>query len=855
MSSNINRKPVLLDEILPINRKYSNENNQEEKHETYNSQKSSNRPGNSGLSIKTSSIRINKIKDRIFILSPKVKSGDDRESNLEDFYMLEEPVKYGCLGILITSIHKVSKVKYALKIIKKEEIISEKNYVENWNIFIDNNYRLTNQNLIKFINHFEEENHLILIYAYMKLNLLEFIEKHFSNDDFYENLSMQYFIQVVGAVLFMNNNKRLNLDLRPENVMIDKQNLIKITDVKNKEIISKFFNNNNNNNINNKNSTGAANNLNNINNNNSITKEIPAVTLDYYTTPEELDSFAKSDVFELLGLDKSDKADVWRLGALLFHLVTGKAPYQANDSLGILSHVSTSTQQKKASFLKDLFAEKEICVLEISESANSNSNSNNKAEFGGSLGLCAAPQDLLTKSASIIAFAKEHRKKVECLVRLFMEKNLHKRPTIKEFKENHSLKSLLAKYKSSRASVELKENININYNINHKLLNSGLAGKSPLDCLKRLDSGEALKNIASPGSSALSGESREFEALHLEAKLRILLDENLHMKKENEKYKLDNTRLENENRIFQSEIDLLRSSYDKDRKSLEEEKKRMNTLNQDRISKINDLDEMTNEIIELKSKLRLLENDNDMVQFDLKEANETIAELQQKIDEMNANFESKKSEYETKIENTIKNLQRLQKFCMGEQNEISSFFKDDESMKKFAVMLYDLVKDFKESLDRFIISNFTDKAETLFNINQILNEKEDLIKNYIHKVKNDFMNDYLRISMKPIGASRADTSKEHLEWLKKRVAELTPFQIKSVNLENQNTKLLSENKIKLEMINLKQTEIELLKKLNQGLGENITANVEYVSVLESKLGYIKDFVFKNLPHCIEELNI
>ena len=838
MSSNINRKPVLLDEMFPPSRNSikANSSSEQEKSDTYSSQKSSTKSGNVGNSIKTSSIRINKIKDRIFILSPKVKSGDDRESNLEDFYLLEEPIKYGCLGSLITSIHRVSKVKYALKIIKKEEITSV-NYVEKMNTFIDNNYRLSNQNLIKFINHFEEENHLVFIYSYMKLNLLEFIEKHFSNDDFYENLSMQYFIQIIGGVLFMNSNKKFNLYLRPENIMIDKQNIIKITDMKNKEIINTFFNNSSY--YNNKNSSS-----NNISNNNSITNESPKVTLDYYTTPEELESFNKSDIFELNTLDKSDKQDVWRLGALLFHLVTGKAPFQVYDTLGILSHKFTSTKQKKASFLKDLFDEKEISV-EFSElTANTAIDSNCKAAEGLNTSNSLIPLDF-NRTASVTAFAKEHRKKVELLVSLFMQKNLHKRPTIKELKENQSLKSLLAKYKTPRSSIEIKDN------------KQKLGGTPPeeLLSLKRLDSGEAQKKITSP-SVFVTKENKETEASTLEAKLKILLEENLILKKENEKYKLENLRLENENRIFQSEIATLRSTYDKDRKSIEEEKKRMNTLNQDRISKINELDEMTNEIIELKSKLRLLENDNDMVQFDLKEANETISEQEKKIDDINLKFESERYENEIKIENLNKNLKRFQKYCLGDQQSgLSNYFKDEESMKKFAVMLFDLVREFKESLDRLIITNFTDKAEIIFNINQMLNDKEELIKNYIHKIKNDFMDDYLRISMKPINGSRPDKIKEKFEWIQKQVVELTPFKIKSVNLEMHNNKLISENKINAEVINLKNTEIELFKKINQGLSENIKTNFDYISALESKLGYIKDFVFKNLPQCLEELNI
>ncbi len=886
MASNVNRKPLLLDDILPAFNLDTSGVDQTESSENISTSKPALRTGNLGGSIKISSIRINELKDRIFILSPKVKSGQDRESNMEDFYLLEENIKYGCLGNLITSIHKVSKVKYALKIIKKEEIIG-KNFVEKINTFIDTNYRSTNANIIKFINHFEEDNHLVFIYSLMKINLLEFVEKQYSKDDYYENHSMQYFIQVVGGVLFLHNNKKFNIDIRPENIMIDKQNIIKITDLKNKEIINNFFLEKNEseklNIITNQSSSISA---------NLTYSEISTIKLDYYTTPEELLVYSKNDSFEFQNLEKNDKEDVWRLGALLYHLVVGRPPYQIFDTLGILSNNSTSTLQKKANFLKNFFEEKKICVdsthkfSEVEQNMHNKENSNQNIDSMISMRVSLShgskrnrkknedtEKDLIEKKFDINHkendldikhhFSTEFRQKVEVLMCLFMEKNISKRSTMKEFKENQCLKLLLSKYKinSSPALItkstpsEIRESTktgNLNTLI-QKSYTSRSGGETLFNSLKMFNSCESFKNIGS--SNNLISESKEFDNLTFEFKVKILLEENSVFKKENEKLRFHNLRLENENKIFSSELNFVKISFDKDRKSIEEEKKRMNTLNQDRISKINELDELTNEIIELKSKLRLLENDNDMLQFDIKESSEMISNLEKKIEEMNQNFENERSEYNIKFDNLNKNLKRFQKYYLGDPNEISNYFKDDESIKKFAVALFDLVKEFKETLDKFIIGNFTDKAEILYSINQMLGDKEEMIKSYINKVKEDFMDDYIRISMKPINSTRSDRSRERFEWIQKQVIELTPFKIKSVNLEKINNKLISENKIKAEAIKLNDIEIELLKKLNQGLNENIKINTDYISLLESKLGYIKDFVFKNLPFCLDELKI
>ena len=778
MYSNINRKPLTLDE------------NYHEKN-PYKLLTTNTDNVNSGYQIniindndiKTSSIRINKTKDRIFILAPKVKSGEDRECNFEDFNILDEKIRYGCLGFLRTTIHKASKNQYALKIIKKEEIEKLK-LVDKMNDFIDSNYRYGNSNLIKYVTHFEEENYLVFIYSLMKLNLLDFINKHFSNDDFYENLSMQFFIQAVGGVLFLNTNKKYNINIRPENIMIDKQNIIKITDLKDKDIMNNFF---------------GEKKLSN--------KEI---LVDYYTTPEELNLLEKNELFELPNLDKNDKLDVWKIGGLLFHLLTSKAPYEIYDNLSILKNPANNIQ-KKASFLRDLINNKELKITDNTGIKNSSSS------------------------------VTEFNKKIDTLVKLFMNPSLQNRINLKELKENSILKSLLSKYKLSRSSTDFSTANKTTSNAS-KLLTADT--KSPSIFTKRMDpnSDSTMIKFSSDGSC-------EFESLSLENKYTIIFDENFKMKKNLEKYKKENERLEKENKLINSEIMNIKESYEKDQKNLKEEKIKLNSVNQDRISKINELDEMSNEIIELKSKLRKFENENEMNQIDLAEMTEKAESLQNIIDELNINFENEKSELKIKIESLTKNCKMMQKNFLGNE---SINFNNEEGFKKFAVALFDLVKEFRENLDKFIKNNYNDKNDILYKINNMLNEKEESIKNYIKKIKDNFIDDYLRISFKPASGNSVKT-KERFEWIQKQVNELTPFKIKSINLENANYKLNKENKIISEMLILKETEIDLLKKIMEGNIDNQKNSTDYIAYLEAMLCYFKDFVFKNFPTCLDEL--
>ncbi len=117
------------------------------------------------------------------------------------------------------------------------------------------------------------------------------------------------------------------------------------------------------------------------------------------------------------------------------------------------------------------------------------------------------------------------------------------------------------------------------------------------------------------------------------------------------------------------------------------------------------------------------------------------------------------------------------------------------------------------------------------------------------------MDEYLRISMKPIISSKIDKSKERNDWIQKQIIELTPFKLKAMNLEYSNNKLISENKYRKQTIELKNEEIALLKILNEGLNENMKGHEEYISLLESKLCYVKDFVFRNMPESLDILKI
>ena len=60
-------------------------------------------------------LRINPIENRLFILSPVVESGDDRESTVKDFYQENnEMVEIGKLGTGMKVIHRKTNAHYII---------------------------------------------------------------------------------------------------------------------------------------------------------------------------------------------------------------------------------------------------------------------------------------------------------------------------------------------------------------------------------------------------------------------------------------------------------------------------------------------------------------------------------------------------------------------------------------------------------------------------------------------------------------------------------------------------------------------------------------------------------------------
>ena len=202
---------------------------------------------------------------------------------------------FGSFGRVYLVTHKITKKKYALKVINKNKLIQAYGNCKLIYNEIEIHSKLNHRNIIRLYTKKETEDEIQILLEYAENgNLFNLIQKEKGLD---ESKAFSYFIQVVNAVYFLHQNNIIHRDIKPENILFGENNLLKLCDF------------------------GWAKEIN-VNNRSTF-----CGTMEYMAP-------------EIVGSENYDfSVDIWSLGILLYELIMGHSPFRSKKDRNIMTKI------------------------------------------------------------------------------------------------------------------------------------------------------------------------------------------------------------------------------------------------------------------------------------------------------------------------------------------------------------------------------------------------------------------------------------------------------------------------------------------------------------------------------------
>ena len=238
-------------------------------------------------------LHITPLKNRQYILSPAVQSGNDRECTNKDFYQEGEncSISLGKLGVGMKVVHRKTTVPYTIIHFDKERV-SKFNLSKKINSTLNLMYKSSHPYLFRLLNHYETETHVFMIFESYDGESLE--EKILKDKCDLQN-TLMYLVEIMLGVQHLHEYNLYNVNVNPENILVN-DCVVKLTDYGLK--------------MEGKNQKPKRNNI-------LLKKENINYIINAYTSPEELNAILNKKPCILNG-----KTDTWNCGILLYEMLT-----------------------------------------------------------------------------------------------------------------------------------------------------------------------------------------------------------------------------------------------------------------------------------------------------------------------------------------------------------------------------------------------------------------------------------------------------------------------------------------------------------------------------------------------------
>ena len=247
---------------------------------------------------------INKITNRLFILSPTVSEEKDIECSKSDFTQeTNDYIILGYLGKALKTMHKKTSRLYSIKAIRKDKLIKS-GLTNTLNKCLEIMYKVDHCFFLRLLNHFEDENNLYLIFQCInEVTLLDKINLRTLT----KNQIYKYFKQVLEALQFLHSKKIFFISLEPESIIIDNDDNVRLTDYAYSKV------------------TGFETNA------RCGFKTDTNMYINSYVAPE-LISYNKGKLHKHRSKG-SEKSDLWQLGMLAYEMITGNLLFNKTEKI------------------------------------------------------------------------------------------------------------------------------------------------------------------------------------------------------------------------------------------------------------------------------------------------------------------------------------------------------------------------------------------------------------------------------------------------------------------------------------------------------------------------------------------